>query len=98
MRAKKKPVWIDFEITESVEVLKKFVESFGDRFEDHFLIENEKLKVKTLEGTSYDVTTDDVIIKGVKGEYYPCKKDIFIDTYEVDAVELINEILHNSFL
>lgn len=25
----------------------------------------------------------DYIIKGVKGEYYPCKPDIFESTYEV---------------
>ena len=35
------------------------------------------------EGTSYDITTSDVIIRGVKGEYYPCKKDIFEETYEI---------------
>ena len=28
-------------------------------------------------------TLDDWIIRGVKGEYYPCKPDIFEATYEV---------------
>ena len=53
------------------------------KFEDYFDDNGENLKVKTLEGTSYDITTSDVIIRGVKGEYYPCKKDIFEETYEI---------------
>ena len=27
-------------------------------------------------------TDGDYIIKGVKGEFYPCRKDIFEETYE----------------
>lgn len=40
-----------------------------------------KLKIKTLEGV---MTADvgDYIIKGVNGEFYPCKPDIFEKTYE----------------
>jgi len=38
--------------------------------------------IKTLEGTSYNVTKGDWIIKGVKGEFYPCKPDIFQATYD----------------
>lgn len=40
-----------------------------------------RLRIKTLEGT---MTADpgDWIIKGVKGEVYPCKPDIFAATYE----------------
>ena len=31
------------------------------------------------------VSTNDYIIKGIKGEFYPCKPDIFVNTYdEVD--------------
>lgn len=37
--------------------------------------------VKTLEG-NMKVTPGDWIITGVKGEYYPCKPDIFEATYE----------------
>ena len=40
-----------------------------------------KLKIKTLEGIM-TVNYGDWIIKGVKGEYYPCKPDIFKMTYE----------------
>ncbi len=38
-------------------------------------------KIGTLEG-GHEVTKDDWIIKGVKGETYPCKPDIFKMTYE----------------
>ena len=29
------------------------------------------------------VSKDDYVIKGVNGEFYPCKPDIFEKTYEV---------------
>lgn len=37
--------------------------------------------VKTLEGTMLG-SPGDYIIKGVKSEFYPCKPDIFEQTYE----------------
>ena len=37
--------------------------------------------IKTLEGV-LRVSTGDYIIKGIKGEFYPCKPDIFEQTYE----------------
>ena len=40
------------------------------------------LKIKTLEGEML-ATAGDYIIKGVNGEFYPCKPDIFEKTYEV---------------
>lgn len=42
--------------------------------------ENE-LKIKTLEGNMI-ASLGDYIVKGVKGEFYPCKPDIFEQTYE----------------
>jgi hypothetical protein len=49
-------------------------------------IVDDKLMIETLEGT---MTADegDWIIKGVKGEFYPCKPDIFYATYEPVAFE-----------
>jgi hypothetical protein len=38
--------------------------------------------IGTLEG-SHVVSVGDYIIQGVKGEYYPCKPDIFDLTYEL---------------
>jgi hypothetical protein len=39
------------------------------------------LFIRTLEG-SHEVSENDWIVRGVKGEYYPCKPDIFAMTYE----------------
>ena len=39
------------------------------------------LEVKTLEGVML-ARLNDWIIKGVNGEFYPCKPDIFSKTYE----------------
>jgi hypothetical protein len=39
------------------------------------------LVVSTLEG-DMSASVGDFIIKGVKGEFYPCKEDIFDLTYE----------------
>lgn len=38
-------------------------------------------EIKTLEGTMV-ANVGDWIIRGVKGEFYPCKPDIFEATYE----------------
>lgn len=40
------------------------------------------LLMKTLESQEFLATGGDWIIKGVKGEFYPCKPDIFEATYE----------------
>jgi hypothetical protein len=37
--------------------------------------------IKTLEGTMRG-EVGDYIIRGVKGEFYPCKPDVFAATYE----------------
>lgn len=39
------------------------------------------ITIPTLEGTMYGILGD-YIIKGVRGEFYPCKRDIFEETYE----------------
>ena len=38
--------------------------------------------IKTLEG-DHICTKGDFIIKGINGEFYPCKPDIFEKTYEL---------------
>lgn len=40
------------------------------------------VKIPTLEGTMI-ANTGDYIIKGINGEFYPCKPDIFKKTYEL---------------
>ena len=44
--------------------------------------EKGNLTIETLEG-NHTALPNDFIIRGVKGEYYPCKPDIFEQTYEV---------------
>jgi hypothetical protein len=43
--------------------------------------EDNEIVIFTLEG-EYRMTDKDVLIIGVKGEIYPCKKDIFDLTYD----------------
>lgn len=47
---------------------------------EHFVDEH-GLHIATLEG-DMRANEGDFIIRGVKGEYYPCKPDIFLATYE----------------
>lgn len=44
-------------------------------------VNNDTILIKTLEGTMM-ASKNDFIIKGIKGEFYPCKPDIFEQTYE----------------
>lgn len=43
--------------------------------------EDDLYVIDTLEGWM-EITDGDFIIRGVRGEYYPCKEDIFRETYE----------------
>jgi len=66
----------------------------------NFYIDHSKvvggLVIKTLEG-EHIATIGDWIIKGVKGEYYPCKHDIFLATYdEVLPKEVSDEDYNNQ--
>lgn len=47
----------------------------------HARQEGATLIIATLEG-DHEASLGDWIIKGVKGEFYPCKPDIFTATYE----------------
>lgn len=64
----------------------KWFSSMED-YEAHVATDRQVFKVFTLEGVM-EAFPGDYIIKGVKGEFYPCKPDIFEATYE--AVE--NEV------
>ena len=41
----------------------------------------ETVEIKTREGTLFGYAGKDVLLKGIKGEVYPCKIDIFNATY-----------------
>lgn len=51
--------------------------------------DKEGFYVDTLEG-DMRFSVGDVIIKGVHGEFYPCKADIFAETYEL--VERVGDV------
>lgn len=52
---------------------------------DNFYIDHDKVKgglvIKTLEG-EHIVSIGDYIIKGLVGEFYPCKEEVFRRKYE----------------
>jgi hypothetical protein len=76
---RKKPVVIDaiqFTGSNAIEIL-HFTQ--GREVEEDFLAT--EIVIKTLEG-DMRASGGDWIIKGVKGEFYPCKPDIFAATYE----------------
>lgn len=58
-----------------------------EEYED--LVSREGLKIFTLEGAMM-ASVGDWIIKGVKGECYPCKPDVFNITYE--AIDSLNTV------
>lgn len=82
MKFRKKPVVIEamqFTDTDSVVEILAWADgsvSFGTGggSPDHLLIE-------TLEG-DMTASVGDWIIKGIAGEFYPCKPDVFAATYE----------------
>lgn len=56
-------------------------EAWGQPFVEATVIGHGVMSIKTLEGILYPAIGD-WIIKGVKGEFYPCKPDIFAATYD----------------
>lgn len=45
--------------------------------------------ITTLEGEMKAIEGKDVIIKGIDGEVYPCKKDIFEKTYDLQKSNIV---------
>ena len=81
---RKKPVVIEAlqfidEVDRLVE-LSEFIDNQDLRV-DYKDPENPVLKLDTLEGVM-TASIGDYIIKGVNGEFYPCKPDIFLKTYD----------------
>lgn len=87
---RKKPVVIDaIQWDGSLEMAEKILklEGIDALLRFNVLTNAPELAIKTLEGI-HNVSPQDYIIKGVKGEYYPCKPDIFEATYNsVDSSE-----------
>lgn len=82
MKYRKKPVEID-----AVQWVSDNIEQVYEMLGDNLIINTDEDKdevkhfINTLEG-KMEMSWGDYIIKGVKGEFYPCKPDIFELTYE----------------
>lgn len=80
-RFRKKPVVIEAvqytgrNLTEIIAFAGDKAETFGEDFLGNYV------EIETKEGTM-KADKNDWIIKGVQGEFYPCKPDIFEMTYE----------------
>ena len=79
----KKPVVIEaIQFIDNAERLTEISDFVGEGLSiDYSQPDNPTLKIQTLEGVM-TASVGDFIIKGVKGEFYPCKPDIFEQTYE----------------
>lgn len=78
MKYRKKPVIIEAEQYNFLDPNKNKIEGVCTQAHDGIMGEPH---IHTLEGI-HNITDGDFIITGVKGERYPCKKDIFEMTYE----------------
>ena len=70
-----------------IEALKWTCSNYNDRIvfmgaQNIIEILNGNLIIRTLEG-NMTASKNDYIIKGVHGEFYPCKPDIFLETYDM---------------
>lgn len=64
---------------------------FCGRWKIRHLPKTSQIEIQTLEGRML-ADEGDWIIKGVKGEVYPCKPDIFEQTYELVDQETLEPI------
>ena len=76
-KARKKPVEIEF-VRLTPFTLSAVEEFVGGDLE----VRGGDVIIATLEGAMH-ASVGDVIIKGVQGEFYPCKPDIFAATYDI---------------
>lgn len=84
MKYRKKPVVIDA-IQWNGRNLKECAEFLGDSFQgcrqERRIDGKNEIDIKTLEG-KHTASLNDFLIRGIKGEHYACKPDIFEATYE----------------
>lgn len=84
MKYRKKPVVIEairfFDDEDTLSTLSEFVNNQDLRI-SYNDPDNPRLKIETLEGVM-EASIGDYVIKGIKGEFYPCKPDIFEATYD----------------
>lgn len=83
MKYRKKPVIIEaIQFQDDAEIITQLSDFIGDTiYVNYTNKDNPYLRIETLEG-DMKASVGDYIIKGVNGEFYPCKPDIFEKTYE----------------
>jgi hypothetical protein len=80
---RKKPVVIEAIQLKDLDTLNlMLIQEFVGLANDKVLAVSDGVLIDTLEGTM-KASIGDFIIKGVQGEFYPCKPDIFEKTYEL---------------
>jgi hypothetical protein len=81
MKFRKKPVVIEAVQFggDNFDAVRKFLAPIRGKFSVNTI--NRRFFIDTLEGTM-EAEPGDWIIRGIKGEFYPCKPDIFEATYE----------------
>jgi hypothetical protein len=79
---RKKPVVIEAVQLKDLEIRTLMaLQNFAGLGSDKLLAVSDGVLINTLEG-NMKASIGDFIIKGVQGELYPCKPDIFEKTYE----------------
>lgn len=89
MKYRKKPVEVDVEEYDGTYVTAGRIAEWMKSYGCEIIIQpmpssTPQLRIPTLEG-EMTAKEGDFIIKGVAGEFYPCKPDIFKKTYELTA-------------
>ena len=80
---RKKPVVIDaVQWTGSAKSFEEIISTFPEMKWEPGPMGTYSFYVKTLEG-QHIASNGDYIIKGINGEFYPCKPEIFDKTYEL---------------
>ena len=83
MRYRKKPVVVEAiqfkDDADTIRTISEFLDT--DICVDYSEPHKPVIKIATLEGVMA-ANVGDYIVKGVNGEFYPCKPDIFEKTYE----------------
>jgi hypothetical protein len=80
MKFRKKPIIIEaIQLNDNRSEIEKFIGEAG--YAQYYDGETLCFVIKTLEGDMI-AEPEDWIIKGIKGEFYPCKNDVFEQTYE----------------
>lgn len=81
MRYRKRPLEV-----QAIQLTKESRDGFLEWLETHkcpcvWRVAQQELDIYTLEGVM-TASEGDWVIKGIKGEFYPCKPDVFEETYD----------------